>query len=147
MTPEDMAKVCMENFDPSFCQKVKTGDILVAGYNFGTGSSREQAATSIKYKGISLVVAGSVNATFLRNAINNGLIVISSPSLIEFLRDSFKQNISCYSITGGSCSIDFRNSILKLPNFSQEFPFLPLGEAAQEVIVAGGLEGWIRDRS
>ncbi|HRP94234.1 MAG TPA: aconitase family protein, partial [Ignavibacteriaceae bacterium] len=68
MTPQQQADVVMENYDPEFVKITKTGDILVGGFNFGTGSSREQAATALKHKGIQLVVAGTFNETYKRNA-------------------------------------------------------------------------------
>jgi 3-isopropylmalate dehydratase small subunit len=77
MTPEQMAKVAMLNYDPKFQEIARLGDILVGGWNFGSGSSREQAATALKYRGIPLVIAGSYSQTYKRNAFNNGYIVIS----------------------------------------------------------------------
>lgn len=76
----------MENYDADFHKHVREGDIIVSGYNFGTGSSREQAATALKYKGIQMVVAGSFSATYQRNAINNGYLVLQSPKLIDYVR-------------------------------------------------------------
>ncbi|MGE5139588.1 MAG: homoaconitase, partial [Rudaea sp.] len=76
MTPEMMAKVIMENYDPKFAERTRAGDVIVGGFNFGTGSSREQAATSLKAKGIPLVIAGSFSQTYLRNAFNNGFLCI-----------------------------------------------------------------------
>ncbi|MFN2150210.1 MAG: 3-isopropylmalate dehydratase small subunit, partial [Anaerolineales bacterium] len=64
----------------------KPGNLLVGGYNFGTGSSREQAATALKHFGIQLVIAGSASETYKRNAINNGFLVIESPELVEELK-------------------------------------------------------------
>jgi len=83
MTPEEMAAVVMENYDPGFSQRAKPGDILVAGSNFGTGSSREQAATALQAKGIALVLGSSFSQTYLRNAYNNGFICISCPPLVD----------------------------------------------------------------
>ncbi|KAB2846053.1 MAG: homoaconitase, partial [Ignavibacterium sp.] len=71
-TPQQQAEVVMENYDTEFVKIANSGDILVGGFNFGTGSSREQAATALKYKGIQLVVAGTFNETYKRNALNNG---------------------------------------------------------------------------
>src|SRR3972149_6008466 len=75
-TPQQQAQVVMENYDPEFVKIAKEGDILVGGFNFGTGSSREQAATALKYKGIRCVIAGSLNETYKRNALNNGFLII-----------------------------------------------------------------------
>ena len=70
ITPEEQAEVVMENYDPEFGKIVKKGDILVGGFTFGTGSSREQAATALKYRGLQLVLAGSFSQTYKRNAFN-----------------------------------------------------------------------------
>ncbi|KAF2097498.1 mitochondrial homoaconitase [Rhizodiscina lignyota] len=86
---EKMAEVCMENYDPEFGSVAKAGDILVSGFNFGTGSSREQAATAILAKGIPLVVAGSFGNIFSRNSINNALLGVELPRLINRLREVF----------------------------------------------------------
>ena len=86
---EKMAEVCMENYDPEFSALAKTGDILVSGFNFGCGSSREQAATAILAKQIPLVVAGSFGNIFSRNSINNALMGLEVPKLIQRLRETF----------------------------------------------------------
>lgn len=87
--PAKMATVTMENYDPNFSQSAKAGDILVSGFNFGCGSSREQAATAILAKGIPLVVAGSFGNIFSRNSINNALMGVEVPKLISRLREAF----------------------------------------------------------
>jgi len=84
-----MAEVCMSNYDTSFNSIAKKGDILVSGFNFGCGSSREQAATAILAKGIPLVVAGSFGNIFSRNSINNALMGVEVPKLITRLREAF----------------------------------------------------------
>ncbi|OXV10745.1 hypothetical protein Egran_01494 [Elaphomyces granulatus] len=89
VTKDEVACACMQNYDPDFGAVARPGDILVSGYNFGTGSSREQAATAIIAKQIPLVVAGSFSNTFARNAINNALINLQIPSLVERLRAHF----------------------------------------------------------
>ena len=89
VTPEKMATVCMENYDPTFASTAKAGDILVSGFNFGCGSSREQAATCLVAKQIPLVIAGSFGNIFSRNSINNALMGIETPRLIKRLREVF----------------------------------------------------------
>src|SRR5207237_9361878 len=76
MTREMMAKVVMENYDPQFASRTQAGDVLVSGFNFGTGSSREQAVTDLKPKGMPLVVVAGFSQTYLRNAFNNGFLCV-----------------------------------------------------------------------
>lgn len=139
--PEDQARVVMENYDPEFSENVKQGDILVGGYTFGTGSSREQAATALKYRGIQLVIAGSFSATYLRNAINNGFLGIAVPELVDDLKAKYgTEKLSVY--TNSKLSIDFENSVIQFEG--KEYPFSAVGAAAQQLIVDGGLENWVK---
>ncbi|MCJ1230220.1 mitochondrial Homoaconitase [Toensbergia leucococca] len=89
---DKMAEVCMENYDIAFSSIAKAGDILVSGFNFGCGSSREQAATAILAKKIPLVVAGSFGNIFSRNSINNALMGVEVPRLVQRLRETFSAN-------------------------------------------------------
>jgi homoaconitate hydratase len=141
MTPQQQAEVVMENYDPEFVKITKTGDILVGGFNFGTGSSREQAATALKYKGIQLVVAGTFNETYKRNALNNGYLLIECPQLVNDLKAQYgKEKLTIKS--GMNVKIDFENSSLTFEKKSYSID--PVGEAAQELIVTGGLEEWVK---
>jgi homoaconitate hydratase len=94
VTPEKMAEVCMSNYDPEFSAIAKEGDILVAGFNFGCGSSREQAATAIRARKIPMVVAGSFGNIFSRNSINNALMGVEVPRLVQRLRETFSATTS-----------------------------------------------------
>lgn len=85
--PEELAKHCMEDLDPSFTAKVEFGDILVAEENFGCGSSREHAPISIKAAGISVVIAKSFARIFYRNAINTGLPIMEAPEAVDGISD------------------------------------------------------------
>jgi homoaconitate hydratase len=141
MTPQQQAEVVMENYDPEFVKITKAGDVLVGGFNFGTGSSREQAATALKYKGIQLVVAGTFNETYKRNALNNGYLLIECPQLVNDLKAKFgKEKLTVKS--GMNVKIDFENSSLTFDN--KTYSIDPVGEAAQELIVTGGLEEWVK---
>src|SRR6202040_2086892 len=82
MMPEQMAAVTFENYDPNFNSLYQRGDVVVAGFNFGTGSSREQAATALKFKGIPWRIPGSFSETYKRNAFNNGFVVFECPELV-----------------------------------------------------------------
>lgn len=143
MSPDQQAEVVMENYDPKFGQIVQRGDILVGGFNFGTGSSREQAATALKFRGIALVIAGTFNQTYQRNAINNGFLVVESPEFVKFLKQTFGVEQLTYrtedeiELSFNKCTLTFRDKV---------FPILPIGTPAQELIVEGGLEPWIKNR-
>lgn len=141
MTPQQQAQVVMENYDPEFVKITKAGDILVGGFNFGTGSSREQAATALKYKGIQLVVAGTFNETYKRNALNNGYLLIECPQLVNDLKAKYGRDKLTVK-TGLNVKIDFENSVLTFDN--KTYSIAPVGEAAQELIVTGGLEDWVK---
>ena len=140
-TPEDQARVVMENYDPEFGKIVKEGDILVGGFNFGTGSSREQAATALKYRGIRLVISGSASQTYMRNALNNGFLVLEVPELINDFKTKFS-NDKLTIQTGIKAVIDFKNSKIILDD--KEYIISPVGTAAQELVVVGGLENWVK---
>ena len=141
MSPADQASVVMENYDPEFRSLMKAGDILAGGFNFGTGSSREQAATALKYAGIQLVIAGSFSETYKRNAINNGFLPLEIPKFVEKLHSKFPPKKATIN-TETEINLDFRNSTLSSP--WGKFTFAPVGTAAQELIITGGLENWIR---
>ena len=141
MTPEMMARVIMENYDPQFASQVRAGDVLIGGYNFGTGSSREQAVTCLKAKGIPLVIAASFSQTYLRNAYNNGFLCIEVPGLTKDLREHFADEIARKEktiISGEKVDIDFTSS--RVIWRGQDFIFTPLGSVPQELVVAGGAE-------
>jgi homoaconitate hydratase len=142
-TSENQAKVAMENYDPEFQNIVQKGDILVGGFNFGTGSSREQAATALKYRGIQLIIAGSFSETYKRNALNNGFLVIEVPELVNDLRNRFlATNLTVK--TGIKAILDFKTSKLLLEN--KIYPLSPIGKIAQELIIQEGLANWIRPK-
>ena len=142
-TPAQQAGVVMENYDPQFGKIVKEGDILVGGFNFGTGSSREQAATALKYRGIRLVLAGSFSETYKRNAINNGFLVIEAPELVRDLKSRFgKDKLTVKS--GIVARVDFRRSVVKAGG--KKYSIDPVGAAAQELVLTDGLENWVKAR-
>ena len=140
-TPDDQARVVMENYDPKFGEIVKNGDILVGGFNFGTGSSREQAATALKYRGVQLVITGSASQTYMRNALNNGFLVLEVPELINDFKNKFREDKLTIE-TGIKAQIDFKNS--KIIAGDSVYSISPVGTAAQELVVVGGLENWVK---
>ena len=129
MTPEQMAAVTFENYDPNFNALYQKGDVVVGGLNFGIGSSREQAATALKFKGIPCVIAGSFSETYKRNAFNNGFVVFECPELVTHLRDTLTDRAA--TTVGPEITIDYAKSILTVDGKS--FPFPPLSPAAQEL--------------
>ncbi len=146
LTPEQMAGHAMANYDPGFQEIAADGDIIVAGRNFGAGSSREQAATALKYRGIRAVIAASFSQTYLRNAFNNAFICLESPALSDAIRSAFatESEGGARTIPAGDLSIDFRAA--KARWRGETYPLSPLGPAAQELVLAGGLEALTRKR-
>jgi len=142
-TSEKQAKVAMENYDADFQKIVQKGDILVGGFNFGTGSSREQAATALKYCGIQLVIAGSFSETYKRNALNNGFLVIDVPELVNDLRKRFL-NTKLTLRTGINAVLNSKKSKLIIEN--KIYPLSPIGKVAQELIIENGLENWVKQK-
>jgi homoaconitate hydratase len=144
MTPDQMAAVAMLNYDPEFQTVAKVGDIMVGGYNFGSGSSREQAATALKYRGIAMVIAGSYSQTYKRNAFNNGYVVIECPELVDDLRKAHSGSSALTVRTGALAEIDFVNSTICANG--KRYAFSALGGVAQELVVMGGFEPVIASR-
>jgi homoaconitate hydratase len=146
LTPDQMAGFAMANYDPGFQEIVADGDIIVAGRNFGTGSSREQAATALKYRGIRMVIAASFSQTYLRNAFNNAFICLESPALSDAVRGAFEAEAEsgAKTVPAGDLVVDFRRSVASWRG--DEFRLSPLGPAAQELVLAGGLEALTRSR-
>ncbi len=142
LTPEQMAAVTFENFDPNFNVLYQQGDIVIGGLNFGTGSSREQAATALKFKGVPCVIASSFSETYKRNAFNNGFVVFECPELVAHLRTTLAKGAS--TTVTHALSIDYRTSTVAIGGASFTFP--PLSPAAQELIVAGGAENLVAAR-
>jgi len=143
ITPEKMATVVMENYDPEFVKLVESGDILVGGFNFGTGSSREQAATALMHAGLRLVVAGSFSQTYKRNALNNGFLVIEAPDLIRDLKKRF--GVERLTVrTGLEATVDFGQAAIVIDG--QRYSIGAVGVPAQELIISGGLGNWVRER-
>lgn len=145
---EKMAEVCMENYDKSFGSIARPGDILVSGFNFGCGSSREQAATAILAKKIPLVVAGSFSNIFSRNSINNALMSVEVPRLVQRLRETFGGDKVPTRRTGWKLVWDVRRSKVIVTEgeggktWSQKVGELPPN--VQEIIARGGLEKWVK---
>ncbi|KAG2192374.1 hypothetical protein INT47_001399 [Mucor saturninus] len=148
MTRDDMKKVVMENYDPNFVNLVQGGDVLVGGYNFGTGSSREQAATAIKSRDIQIMVAGSYSDIFKRNSVNNALLLIESPELVNDLKSEVgTQDLT--KRTGWKVEIHVAEGkvVVRKENGQEKlYKVGALGKSVQEIWLANGLEGWVKER-
>ncbi|KAI0188536.1 hypothetical protein EV127DRAFT_482604 [Xylaria flabelliformis] len=149
MTTEQMAKVCMENYDTNFRNIIRPKDILVAGYTFGSGSSREQAATSILANKVPLVVAGSFSSIFSRNSINNALLGLEMPKLVERLREAYKNDTEkpLTRRTGWKLLWDVRRSQVTITEQDGTSWVQTVGEMppnVQEIIAKGGIVKWVQ---
>lgn len=147
MSREMMAKIVMENYDPQFASRTQAGDVIVSGFNFGTGSSREQAVTCLKAKGIPLVIAASFSQTYLRNAYNNGFLCVEVPELVKKLREQFAPQIAAKEktiIPGDNIDIDFTSGTIAWRG--EEFAFPPLGSVPQSLVIADGVENLVAKR-
>jgi len=142
MTPAQMAEVIFENYDAGLRALARPGDVVVGGLNFGTGSSREQAATALKFFGIPCVIAASFSETYKRNAFNNGFVCFECPTLVVHLRAT--QARGAKSVLCGEVRIDYARSVVQFGG--REFAFAPLSPVAQELVVAGGAEEVVKRR-
>jgi homoaconitate hydratase len=144
MTREMMARVVMENYDPQFALRTQAGDVVVSGFNFGTGSSREQAVTALKAKGIPLVIAASFSQTYLRNAFNNGFLCVEVPELVKRLREQFAGSLERTIIPGDEINIEFTSGVITWRE--EKFAFPALGSVPQSLVIAEGVENLMAKR-
>ena len=124
---KELAAHCMEDIDKDFVKKVKTGDIMVGGANFGCGSSREHAPIAIKNSGISCVIAATFARIFFRNAINIGLAILESPEASERIEN------------GDEVSIDFDTGVITNVTKNETYKAEPFPEFVKKIIDADGL--------
>ncbi len=147
LSAPEMAEVVMANYDPSFAERTVAGDVLVGTRNFGTGSSREQAATALQAKGIALLIAETLSQTYKRNAFNNGLICIECPGLVRSVEAALASELAAGEATiipGDEVELDFARSVARWRG--EEHPFPALGRVPQALIVAGGAEAQVKER-
>ena len=130
---KELASHCMEDIDKTFVNRVKSGDIMVAGQNFGCGSSREHAPIAIKESGISLVIAKSFARIFYRNSINIGLGILECPEAAEDISE------------GDIIEADMDNGIIYNKTTGREYKAAPFPEFIQKIIENGGLIRSIAD--
>jgi len=130
--PVELAKHVMEGVDKDFSRKVKTGDIIVAGKNFGCGSSREHAPIAIKVSGIQAVIAKSFARIFFRNAINIGLPIFESEEASAEMND------------GDEVKVDINSGKITNLTTNREYSFTPFADEMKDIIQAGGLMEYIK---
>lgn len=128
--PEEMARHALEDLDPTFISEVRQGDVIVAGRNWGCGSSREQAATALKLAGVGAIVAVSFARIYYRNALNNGLPALICPPAVAALK------------MGDEVEIDLETGEIRTPSGVFSVPRLP--ESVRGIVEAGGLIPYLR---
>ncbi len=131
-TPEEIAAHALEDLDPGFASAVQPGDIIVAGRNWGCGSSREQAVTALKYAGIHVIIAESFGGIYFRNCINQGVLPIVCPDLRAAVQ------------TGDTIMLDLQAA--RIQKGGQIFTFPRLSPSVQAILDAGGLVPMLRRR-
>lgn len=124
---KELASHCMEDIDPDFVSKVSAGDIMVAGENFGCGSSREHAPIAIKAAGISCVIASTFARIFYRNAINIGLPILECPEASQKIED------------GDQVTVDFSTGIITNVTKDETYQALAFPDFIKNIIASGGL--------
>ena len=135
-TPDakELAKHCMEDIDTSFASTVKPGEIMIAGKNFGCGSSREHAPLAIKTCGVACVIAATFARIFYRNALNIGLPILECPEAAKAIK------------AGDTVSVDFDTGVITDETSGKSFQGEPFPPFMQELIAAGGLAAFRRSR-
>ena len=126
----DIARRALEDLDPTFAAQVQPGDVIVAGRNWGCGSSREQAATCLVYNGVGAVVAASFSRIFYRNALNNGLLAIVCPDAVAAIAP------------GERITIDLERNELVCSAGAYGFP--PFSASVLGIVAAGGLVEYVK---
>ena len=131
---EELAAHCMEDIDKEFIHKVKDGDIMVAGVNFGCGSSREHAPVAIKASGISCVIAANFARIFYRNAINIGLAILECPAASAGIDD------------GDEVTVDFDTGVITDVTKGVSYQAEPFPPFIKDMIAKGGLMASLKDK-
>lgn len=130
--PSELARHCMEDLDAGFSEKIRPGDIIVAGKNFGCGSSREHAPIAIKAAGISCVIAETFARIFYRNSINIGLAIVECPEAAREIAE------------GEEIAVDFDAGEIASLTTGKKYKATPFPEFMQQIIAADGLIGYIK---
>ncbi|MDE2634899.1 MAG: 3-isopropylmalate dehydratase [Chloroflexota bacterium] len=133
LDPAELARHALEDLDPRFADCARAGDVIVAGRNWGNGSSREQAVSCLAAAGVHAVIAKSFARIYYRNAINNGLLVIACPQIVDHVE------------SGDWISIDMEAAQIHLNG--RAFPFSPLPEQVRRILDAGGIIAYLQQQS
>ena len=133
--PAELAEHALEDLDPGFASAVQPGDVVVAGSNFGCGSSREHAPVALKGAGVGAVVARSFARIFFRNAINTGLVIVTCPELV-YVTDS-----------GDEIDVDLTKGVASNVTKNQSFHPELLPDFILEIVECGGLVEWVKRRT
>lgn len=133
--PAKLASHCLEDLDPGFAAAVEPGDMIVAGKNFGCGSSREHAPIAIRGSGVSCVIAADFARIFFRNAINTGLPILECPEAAREIRP------------GDELEVDLVTGTIADLSTGRSFAAKPFPDFILEIIRAGGLAGFLRDKA
>jgi len=131
--PKELAMHCMEDYDSEFVKKMNQGDIVVAGRNFGCGSSREHAPIALKAAGVSCIIAKSFARIFFRNAINIGLPIFESEEIVDQCSE------------GDLLEVDTVRGIIKNINKDKTYKLNPLPAFIQNIISLGGLREYVKE--
>lgn len=132
--PAALASHCMEDADPQFASRVKPGEIIVAGKNFGCGSSREHAPIAIKASGVSCVLARSFARIFYRNALNMGLPILECPEGADRIQ------------SGDELAIDLDSGLIENRTRNEKYTAQPIPAFMQKLIKAGGLMQYVKEQ-
>ena len=130
---KELASHCMEDLDTTFVNRVNAGDIMVAGYNFGCGSSREHAPIAIKESGIALVIAKSFARIFYRNSINIGLPIVECEKAVDAISE------------GDELKVDLDNGVIENLTTGEKYDTAPFPPFIQSIIKSGGLVNAVND--
>ena len=131
---KELASHCMEDIDKDFVRNVRDGDVMVGGWNFGCGSSREHAPVAIKAAGISVVIAKSFARIFYRNSINIGLPIMECPEAVDAIS------------AGDTVSVDFTTGLITDETTGKTYQAAPFPEFIDGIIKSGGLLNSLKDR-
>ncbi len=133
-SPEDLARHCMEDIDPQYATTVKAGDIMVGGWNFGCGSSREHAPLAIQASGAACVIAASFARIFYRNAINIGFPILECPEAAADIKN------------GDTVSVDFATGVIVNETTGKQYQASGFPAFIEKIIDAGGLLPYLKAR-